>query len=85
MIINLDQTPNTFEICSWLEKNIAKKGCKSVPIPGSAAFSITLTGKFSPIQLIYDGNTKKSIPAASFSSEYVVRANEKHYSNNKEA
>ena len=91
MIINLDQTPNTFEICSWLEKNIAKKGCKSVPIPGStdkrmitAAFSITLTGKFSPIQLIYDGNTKKSIPAASFSSEYVVRANEKH-SNNKEA
>ena len=75
--------PNTFEICSWLQQNIGKKRCKSVPIAGSpdkrmitATFSITLTGEFLPIQLIYGGKTKKSIPADSFPSDFVISVNE---------
>ena len=83
--------PNNFEIFSWLQQNIGKKGCKSVPIAGStdkrmitALFSITITGEFLPIQLIYGGKTKKSIPADSFPSNFVISANEKH-SNEREA
>ena len=89
MIINLDQTPSKFVSCC--NKTLTKKGCKSVPIVGSTdkrmiseTFSITLTGKLLPIQLIYGGKTNKSIPAVSFSSDFVISANEKHYSNERE-
>ena len=58
MIINLDQTPSKFVPGCY--KTLGKKGCKSVAIAGStdngmitATFSITLTGEFLPIQLIY--------------------------------
>ena len=90
MIINLDQTPLKF--VPGCNKALAIRGCKSVPIAGStdkrmitATFSITLTGEFLPIQLIYGGKTKKSIPAVSFPSDFVISANEKHYSNLREA
>ena len=63
-----------------------------MPIAGStdkrmitATFSITLTGEFLPIQLIYGGKTTKSIPAVSFPSDFVISVNKKHYSNEKEA
>ena len=90
MVINLDQTPSKFvPACN---KTLAKKGCKSVPIAGStdkrmitATFSITLTGEFLPIQLIYGGKTTKSMPALSFPSDFVISINKKHYSNEKEA
>ena len=88
--IKLDQTPSKF--IPGCNKTLAKKGCKSVPIAGStdkrmiiATFSITLNGEFLPIQLIYDGKTKKSIPAVSFPSDFVISANKKHYSNEREA
>ena len=68
MIINLDQTPSKF--VPGCNKTLAKKGSKSVPTAGStdkrmitATFSITLTGEFLPIQLIYGGKANKSIPA----------------------
>ena len=90
VVINLDQTPSKF--VPGCNKTLAKKGCKSVPIAGStdkriitATFSITLTGEFLPIQLIYGGKTTKSIPAVSFSSDFVISVNKKHYSNEKEA
>ena len=90
MVINLDQTPSKF--VPGCNKTLAKKGCKSVPIAGStdkrmitATFSITLTGEFLPIQLIYGGKTTKSIPAVSFPSDFVISVNKKHYSNEKEA
>ena len=90
MVINLDQTPSKF--VPGCNKTLAKKGCKSVPIAGSAdkhmiiaAFSITLTGEFLPVQLIYGGDTTKSIPAVSFPSDFVISVNKKHYSNEKEA
>ena len=90
MVINLDQTPSKF--VPGCNKTLAKKGCKSVPIAGStdkcmitATFSITLTGEFLPIQLIYGGKTTKCIPAVSFPSDFVISVNKKHYSNEKEA
>ena len=68
MIINLDKKPSKF--VPGCNKTLAKKGCKSVPIAGSAdkrmitaTFSITLTGEFLPVQLIYGGKANKSIPA----------------------
>ena len=90
IIINLDQTPSKF--VPGCNKTLTQKGCKSVSIAGStdkrmitATFSITLTGEFLPIQLIYDGKTNKSISAVSFPSDFVISANEKHYSNEREA
>ena len=90
MVINLDQTPLKF--VPGCNKTLAKKGCKSVPIAGStdkrmitATFTITLTGEFLPIQLIYGGKKTKSIPAVPFPSDFVISINKKHYSNEKEA
>ena len=44
----------------------------------TATVSITITGEFLPIQLICGGKTKKSIPAVSLQSDFVISANEKH-------
>ena len=74
-----------------MQQDIGKNSYKSVPIAGStdkqmitATFSITLT-TFLPIQLIYCGNTKKSILAVSFPSYFVISTNKKQYSNEREA
>ena len=87
MVINLDQIPSKF--VPGCNKTLAKKGCKSVPIAGStdkriitATFSITLTGEFLPIQLIYGAKTTKSIPAVSFPSDFVISVNKKHRNEN---
>ena len=37
------------------------------------------------IQLIYGDKTNKSIPTVSFPSDFVISANENHYSNEREA
>ena len=50
----------------------------------TATFYITLTGEFLPVQLIYGGKTKKSIPTVYFPSDFAISANEKH-SNEREA
>ena len=50
----------------------------------TATVSITITGEFLPLQLIYGGKTKKSIPVVSFPPDFVISANEKH-STEKEA
>ena len=90
MLITLDQTPSKF--VPGCNKTLAKKGCKSVPIASStdkrmitATFSITFTGEFLPIQLIYGSKTTKSIVAVSFPSDFLISVNKKHYSNEKEA
>lgn len=90
MVINLDQTPTKY--VPGCNKTLAERGSKSVPIAGAtdkrmitATFAITLDGDFLPIQLIYKGKTTKSIPPVSFPPEFLVSANEKHYSNEKEA
>jgi hypothetical protein len=90
LVINLDQTPTKF--VPGCNKTMAEKGSKTVSIAGStdkrmitATFAITLSGDFLPIQLIYGGKTSKSIPAVAFPPEFLLSANEKHYSNEKES
>jgi len=65
LVINLDQTPLKIVQCS--NSTLAKKNSKNVTIVGSsdkrsitATFSITLSGIFLPMQLIYGGKTQKS-------------------------
>ena len=90
MVINLDQTPSKF--VPSCNKTLAQKGSKTVAIAGStdkrtitATFAITLDGNFLPIQLIYKGKTKQSLPRVTFPPGFLVTANEKHYSNEKES
>ena len=64
----------------------------SVSVAGStdqrtitATFSITMDGRFLPMQIIYSEKTSKSIPPVSFPDSFLVSANTKHYSNEKES
>ena len=64
------------------------KGAKNVPIRGvddkrqiTGTFAVTLTGKFLPIQLIYTGKTKRSLPKFKFPSSFSVTCTENHWSN----
>ena len=85
-IVNLDQT--------WLscispgKYTFNLKGAKSVPIKGvddkrqiTATFTVSLTGKFLLIQLIYKGKTKCSLPKFKFSSTFSLSDTENHWSN----
>ena len=89
-ITNLDQTPSKY--VPGCNKTLAPKGIKSVSVAGStdkrtitATFSITKDGKFLPIQIIYGGKTSKSILPVSFPDSFLVSANKKHYSKEKES
>ena len=62
LILNLDQTPLSY--VSPGKYTFNPKGTKTVPIKGvddkrqiTATFSISTTGSFLPIQLIYEGKT----------------------------
>ena len=64
------------------------KGAKNVPIKGvddkrqiTATFAVSLTGKFLPIQLIYKGKTKRSLPKFKFPSTFSLSYTENHWSN----
>ena len=71
---------------------MAKKGSKQVAIAGSAdhrqitgTFTITLSGKFLPPQLIYQGNTKRCHPFFKFPDEFNVTQSSNHWSNEEKA
>ena len=71
---------------------LAKTNDKNVPIVGmsdkrmiTATFSMSLDGKFLPMQIIYGGKTSKSIPSVKFSETFSLSANPKRYSNETEA
>ena len=66
---------------------MAKKGSKQVAITGSAdhcqitgTFTITLSGKFLPPQLIYQGNTKRCHPSFKFPDEFNLTHSSNHWS-----
>ena len=69
-----------------------KKGSKTVPIEGltdkrniTLTFSVTLSGIFLPMQIIYSGKTKASQPRNFvFPNGFCVTQNEKHWSNEEE-
>ena len=90
IVLNLDQTPSKY--IPVLNKTMAPKGSKTVPIKGStekrritATFTITLDGHFLPVQLIYGGKTSKSLPRVNFPKSFSLSANPKHYSNEQES
>ena len=90
LILNLDQTPLKYIPVG--RQSLPKKGSKSVLIAGSAdkrnitgTFIITLSGKFLPMQLIYGGKTKESLPRFKFPESFSLSANPKHFSNKAES
>ena len=89
-ITNLDQTPSKY--VPGCNKTLTPKGIKTISVAGSsdkraitAKFSITTDGKFLPMQIIYGGKTSKSILPVSFPDSFLVSANKKHYSKEKES
>ena len=88
MVINLDQIQ--LKYVPGCNKTLAPTGIKSVSVAGStdkrtitAAFSITIDGKF--YRCRSSTKTSKSIPPVSFLDSFLVSANKKHYSNEKES
>ncbi len=87
LILNSDQTPSSY--VSVGKKTMAARGSKSVPIKGltdkrniTLNFVISLSGEFLPIQIIYGGKTKASLPrGVVFPKEFCVTQNPKHWSN----
>ena len=70
-MINLDQTPSL--MVPGTKHTMALKGSKNVTIAGAtdkrkitAAFAITLSGNFLPMQLICEGKTVQSLPRFPF-------------------
>ena len=90
LVMNLDQTPLKYVPVS--QNTMAKNGVKSVSIAGSGdkrgitgTFVITLDGTFLPIQLIYGGKMKKSLPRYKFPESFSLSVNPKHFSNTEES
>ena len=86
LIMNLDQTP--LKYIPAMNRNTAKQNSKSVSIAGSSdkcsitgTFTITLNGHFLPMQLIYGGKTKQSVPRFKFPDGFWLSCNPKHFSN----
>ena len=86
LVINLDQTPLSY--VSPGKYTFSFKGAKNVPIRGvddkrqiTGTFAVTLTGKFLPVQSIYKGKTKRSLPKSKFPNSFSVTFTENHWSN----
>lgn len=86
LIINIDQTPLPYVLVS--SYTMEKKGKDCVPVAGTTdyrqitgTFSVTLSGEFLPIQLIYKGKTPRSQPKFRFPEEFHVTQNENHWAN----
>ena len=77
LILNLDQKPLSY--VSPGKYTFNPKGAKTVPIKGvddkikiTATFSISMTGSFLPIQLIYEGKTRRYLPNYDFPKGFNV-------------
>ena len=86
VLINLDQTSSKY--VPGCNKALAPKGIKSVSVTVptdkrtiKARYSITMDGRFLPMQVIYGEKTSKSIPPVSIPDSFLVTTNKKHYSN----
>ena len=71
MVLNMDQTPMKYIPCG--KTTLTKQRTTSVPVSGvsdkqmiTATFTITIDGKFLPVQLICGGKTRKSTPTVKF-------------------
>ena len=86
LAVNLDQTPLSY--VSPGKYTFSFKGAKNVPIKGvddkrkiTGNFSVSITGKFLPIQLIYKGKIKRSLPKSKFPSMFSLYYTKNHWLN----
>ena len=90
LIINLDQTPLSY--VSPGKYTFDVKGVETVPIKGiddkrqiTATFAISMSGEFLPIQVIYEGKSKRCLPKYTFPASFDVTFSENHWSNTKKS
>ena len=70
------------------KSTFSSKGSKNVPIKGlddkrqiTVTFVVSATGSFLPIQLIYQGKSKRCLPKFTFPSNFHVTFTPNHWSN----
>jgi hypothetical protein len=86
LVINWDHTGiNYVPVSEW---TMAKEGSKRVEVAGfkdkrqiTAVFGCSLSGDFLPVQLIYQGKTKASLPKFSFPNDWDITTSPKHWAN----
>ena len=83
LVVNLDQTRLSY--VSPGKYTFSFKGVKNVPIKGvddkrqmTATFAVSLAGKLLPIQFIYKGKTKRSLPKFKFPSTFSLSYTENY-------
>ena len=87
LIINFDQTPLSY-VCSP-NHTLHQCGAKSVPLIGkgktkqiTGTFTVTKSGVFLPMQLIYQGKTARCLPRdIEFPDGFIACYTENHWSN----
>ena len=86
LILNLYQTPLSYVSPGKYIFN--PKGAKTIPIKGvdgkrqiTATFSSSMTGSFLPIQLIYEGKTRRCLPNYDLPKGFNVTYSPNHWSN----
>ena len=89
--INYDQTPLPY-ICTG-KRTYHTQGASNVPLVGkgkkkqiTGTFTITMTGQFLPLQLIYQGTTDQCLPkGVEFPDDWDVTYTANHWSNESKA
>ena len=86
LIINLDQTPLSYVSPGKCTFDV--KGVKTVPIKGiddkrqiTSTFAISMSGEFLPIQVIYEGKSKRCLPKYTFPASLDATFSENHLPN----
>ena len=87
LVMNFNQTP--LKYAPVANQTLSRKGSKHVAIKGqffkqAVTFGITFSDKFLPMQLIYGGKTKRSLPKVKFPDSFSLTVNKKHFSNTNE-
>ena len=89
LIINVDQTPSKYVPTENV--TMAEKNSKDIPRKGgndkraiTVTLAETLSGTILPFQLIYQGKTRRSLPAVKFPAGFSLSYNTKHWSNEAE-
>ena len=86
LVINLDQTPLSY--VSPGKYTMHQRGATNVPINGlddkrqvTGTFAVSMTGNFLPVQVIYQGKTKRCLPKYTYPKSFDVTYSVNHWSN----
>ena len=89
LVIDVDQTPSKYVATDKI--TMAEKNSRHVSKQGAgdkrqitATFAETLAGDVLPLQLIYKGKTKRSLPSVTFPDGFLLSVNERHWRNEEE-